>query len=153
VSRSLADSERDSVTGRLIMKKRRETDVSVCKNNTRALPRPCLPRSAHWERSSRLLFRGVSILLSIRRLIMGRISVVSDELVIFVCCPRRSTGNGDSGTKRGTCSFCRPFRVRVPLWMVQRTAVPLQFHPPATPSSNSNETSMMSLAVQRPSAR
>jgi hypothetical protein len=26
---------------------------------------------------------------------------------------------------------------RVPLWMVQRTSVPLQFYPPATPSSSS----------------
>jgi hypothetical protein len=38
------------------------------------------------------------------------------------------------------------------LWMVQRTSVPLQFHPPATPSSSSKETSMMSLAVRRKSA-
>ena len=37
--------------------------------------------------------------------------------------------------------------------MVQRTSVPLQFHPPSTPSPSYNETSMMSLAVRWQSAR
>ena len=129
--RSLADSERDSVTGRLIMKKRRETDVSVCKNNTRALPRPCLPRSAHWERSSRLLFRGVSILLSIRRLIMGRISVVSDELVIFVCCPRRSTEMGILGRSEAHARFVIPSESVLPFGWFKEPPYHFNFtHPP-----------------------
>jgi hypothetical protein len=42
---------------------------------------------------------------------------------------------------------CSPFN-----WMVQRTSVPLQFHPPVTPSSSSNGTSMMSLAACGPVA-
>ena len=36
---------------------------------------------------------------------------------------------------------------RFPLWTAPRTSVPLQFYPPATPSSSFKETSMMGLAV------
>jgi hypothetical protein len=81
-------------------------------------------------------------------------------------------GSGDSGTKRGTNGVglripmkaeraardtfvlsSLPPSLRFRLWMVQGTSVPLQFRPPATPSSSSKETSMMSLAVRRQSAR
>ena len=125
MSRSLADSEPDSVTGRLIMKKRRETDVSVCKNDTRALPRPCLPRSAHWERSSRLLFRGVSILLSIRWL------VVSDELIVFVCCPRRPTEMGILGRSEARVRFVVPSESVFPFGWFKEPLCHFNFtHPP-----------------------
>jgi hypothetical protein len=86
-------------------------------------------------------------------------------------------GSGDSGTKRGTNErrpayaqnvvstkaersardtsvlSSLPSSSRFRLWMVQGTSVPLQFRPPATPTSSLKETSMMSLAVRRQSAR
>ena len=80
---------------------------------------------------------------------------------------------GDSGTKRGTsvgpgcqlaeCGLCvsrgmwhvtrRPPSSCSPLWMVQRTSVPLQFHPPPTPSSSSKGISVMTLVVRWQSVR
>ena len=89
----------------------------------------------------------------------------------------RDRGSGDSGTKRGTNErrpayaqnvvstkaersardtsvlSSLPSSSRFRLWMVQGTSVPLQFRPPATPTSSLKETSMMSLAVRRQSAR